>query len=217
MDPIYAPLGRHEKIAEVLAQALQGNYTALATTLGLGLDVSDACEPVPDAAYPWMGLTNRAVNCGDKNDQRNMTFDEWRVLWQRVHDTNEDLGNMKPECVGWPIRPPFRFTGPFGTPEADANDVEGRPSAPVLFLTNRYDPVTPMRSAISASKAHAGSRVVVQNSVGHCATLASPSRCTTKIVRQYMDTGEMPAEGTVCDGDCIPFEDCPYPKADLPR
>lgn len=32
------------------------------------------------------------------------------------------------------------------------------------------------------------------------------SRCTAKTIRAYFQDGTLPAEGTVCEGDLVPFE-----------
>jgi pimeloyl-ACP methyl ester carboxylesterase len=120
-------------------------------------------------------------------------------------------------CAGWQSHPEYRFTGPFTSPAADARDVEGRPSAPLLLMSSLYDPITPLASARTVARAHPGARVLVQRGAGHCTLLAGPSACTRRVVRAYMETGEMPAEGLVCEGDCRPFEECPYERAKLPR
>ena len=92
-------------------------------------------------------------------------------------------------CVGWRVRPKWRFTGPFGAPGPKGNGlVKGRMAAPVLFTSSRVDPVTPLRNAYAMSKLFPGSSVVVQESVGHCSE-TSPSVCMKKIIETYFDTG----------------------------
>lgn len=120
-------------------------------------------------------------------------------------------------CAGWQARPKYRFTGPFRTPAPDPSNVDGRPSAPLLLLSSLYDPVTPLESAYKVSKGHPGSRVLVQNSVGHCTLLSGPSECTRNVVRAYMENGRLPEEGKECQGDCVPWEECPYERGRFPR
>jgi hypothetical protein len=59
------------------------------------------------------------------------------------------------------MRPKWRFTGLFGTPN------NGRLEIPILFLNNRLDPVCPLRSAYAMAKAYEGSVVLEQSSAGH--------------------------------------------------
>ncbi|KAG4219899.1 hypothetical protein PC116_g31622, partial [Phytophthora cactorum] len=37
----------------------------------------------------------------------------------------------------------------------------------------------------------------------------SPGKCREEYLRKYLETGELPPEGTVCQPDCKPFQDCP--------
>jgi hypothetical protein len=37
-------------------------------------------------------------------------------------------------------------------------------------------------------------------------SLSSPSRCTAKAIRTYFQNGTLPAAGTICDADLIPFD-----------
>jgi pimeloyl-ACP methyl ester carboxylesterase len=220
-DPIYAPIDQHSSLAESLAQAIHGNYSSLISSSGLEISPLDTCINGSSSEYTWGTMTYLALRCGDGDDLRNVTTNWWRGHFHRAvsnsPEMGPDLAATTMACIGWQARPKFRFTGPFGSPQADPNGRSDRPSAPVLFLSSRYDPITPLASARIASKAHSGSRVLVQNSTGHCATLASPSKCTKEFVARYMDTGELPPEDAECSGDCEPFEDCPYLRAKLSR
>ncbi len=222
MDPIYGPLDLYPGLGRTLAAAAEGNYTALIAESGFtpsGGD--DVCEDKTGdaAAYKWMGLAGAAVRCGDGDDMRGKDIGHWQEYKRRCVANSPEIGAMWADlgCASWQIRPKDRFTGPFGAPEADAAGVEGKPSAPVLFLSSRHDPVTPLVSAHKAAEKHVGARVLVQESVGHCTMLSSPSECTRKIMRAYMLSGAMPDEGASCEADCVPFEECDQPKARLPR
>lgn len=54
------------------------------------------------------------------------------------------------------------------------------------------------------AKGFPSSVVLTQNSDGHC-TLSAPSLCTAKHVRAYFQNGTLPAIGTVCEVDVLPF------------
>ena len=54
------------------------------------------------------------------------------------------------------------------------------------------------------AKRFPGSVALEQASQGHC-SISSPSLCTAKYVRSYFQTGKLPANGTVCEVDQVPF------------
>ncbi|KAJ5707846.1 hypothetical protein N7488_007647 [Penicillium malachiteum] len=64
--------------------------------------------------------------------------------------------------------------------------------------------VTPLRNAFKMADGFSGAQVLHQNSAGHC-SLAAKSNCTYGIVRNYFQTGELPANGTICEVDQRPF------------
>jgi hypothetical protein len=35
---------------------------------------------------------------------------------------------------------------------------------------------------------------------------STPSRCTAKAIRKYFQNGTLPAAGTICDADLMPFD-----------
>jgi hypothetical protein len=69
-----------------------------------------------------------------------------------------------------------------------------------------FDNVTPLRNAHVMSKDHEGSVVLTQDSSGHCSAFSSPSECTRNVIRRYFDTGELPAKGTICRADRVPWD-----------
>ncbi|EKM82169.1 hypothetical protein AGABI1DRAFT_112269 [Agaricus bisporus var. burnettii JB137-S8] len=108
---------------------------------------------------------------------------EWADIWANIHIS----------CTGWPkAKKPFR--GP----------IEGNTSFPILFIGNTADPVTPLVHARTMSKRFPGSRVLTQDSPGHC-SINSPSICTQAHVQNYFLTGTLPAEGTICPVIMPPF------------
>jgi hypothetical protein len=221
LDPLYDPLNRHEALAKALDDALQSNYTLLLEQLGLSGKVDVCSAPAAQEEYTWLHHANLAVTCGDGKDARDFDILYWQSYVQRLKELSPHMGDLWAEgtfsCSGWQIRPNYHFGGPFTSPAADPGLQSGRPSAPPLLLSSLYDPVTPLRSAYRVARGHPGSRVLMQRSVGHCAFLSSPSECTRRHIREYMAEGKLPAEGAECEPDCVPFEDCPYEKAVLPR
>jgi len=221
MDPLYAPLDLFEGLATLLHDALQGNYTLLLQRTGI-TGHRDTCSASRALAYTWMDQASMAVRCGDAKDVTDRDLAFWGAYAKKLGNLSADIGGLWVEvpfaCSGWKTRPKYRYDGPFTSPEHDAAAIHsGRPSAPLLLLSSLYDPVTPLRSAAKVARGHPGSRVLLQRSVGHCAFLSAPSECTKRYVRDYMDTGRLPPEGTECEPDCSPWWPCPVERAHLPR
>jgi pimeloyl-ACP methyl ester carboxylesterase len=223
---LYSPLDFFDFLSSTLAQAIDGNFTQVIRTLVPPPQDSNNSkdeEPADGIVrwYTWMSSTFVSVVCGDADNLNRQPLSYWKQLLQNLQARHPRLGSLIASssfaCSGWQSHPKYRFTGPFTSPKADANNVEGMPSAPLLLLSSLYDPITPLASAHTVAKGHPGARVLMQQSVGHCTLLAGPSRCTRGVMRKYMETGEMPEEGKVCEGDCKPFEECPFERGRLPR
>lgn len=85
---------------------------------------------------------------------------------------------------------------------------------PMLILSQRYDPTTPITGAYKAKATFADSRLVAIEGYGHCSS-AMHSTCSTKITRQYLLHGTLPEEGkTNCEVD-KPYFIAPGDKADI--
>ncbi|KAL0575350.1 hypothetical protein V5O48_006629 [Marasmius crinis-equi] len=93
-------------------------------------------------------------------------------------------------CAGWQVHPESRFKGPVG-----ANT-----DAPLLFIGNTADPLTPLSAAQKNQAAFPGSGLLTQDSPGHT-SLAASSSCTVQAVAAYFANGTLPEEGTVCSLD----------------
>ncbi|OAQ67964.2 peptidase S33, tripeptidyl-peptidase [Pochonia chlamydosporia 170] len=206
---LYSPLDFFEGLSTTLAQAIDGNYTRVIRSLVPPTPAKNGEDEEPADGiirwFTWMSSTFASIACADANDTTGQPLQHWKRLLQRLENQYPKLGAMTAStsilCSGWQSHPKYRFTGPFTSPEPDEREVEGRPSAPLLLLSSLYDPITPLASARTVAKGHPGARVVMQRGVGHCTLLAGPSNCTRGVMRAYMATGDVPAEGTVCEGD----------------
>jgi pimeloyl-ACP methyl ester carboxylesterase len=207
--PIYQPQLRFSSLATTLAEAMAGNFSQLYKSLGVP---DDRCPIRLPTSYTWSSDASKAIACGDGLSQENITIQEFQDYLTHLKTDSPDFGaawsGIRLSCLGWRIRPKYRFSGPWITPEADSSVVEGKPAAPLLFISSRYDPVTPLSNAYEVSKSHPGSRVLVQDNVGH-GSLFSPGKCREDFIKRYFETGEMPPKDTVCAPDCKPFQDCP--------
>jgi pimeloyl-ACP methyl ester carboxylesterase len=96
-------------------------------------------------------------------------------------------------CQPWPGRDTDRYLGPFT--ERTAN--------PVLVIGNRYDPATRYQGAVKASQLLPGSRLLTLNGWGH--TSLFESKCIDWHLDHYLLTRQLPAVGTVCRPNVVPF------------
>jgi hypothetical protein len=95
-------------------------------------------------------------------------------------------------CDNWKTANNIRYTGPWNKKFAN----------PILLASSKYDPATPLSSAIETlelmNQGGVNNAVLLQqDSVGHCTT-AQESACTISAFREYMLHGKLPAPGSVC-------------------
>jgi pimeloyl-ACP methyl ester carboxylesterase len=208
--PLYFPMNMFPPLATVLSEAMAGNFSQLYAGLHTP-QPDDSCPLRIPSTYTWNHDAMKAISCGDGESQSNLTVPGFIDHVGRLKSDSPDFGvpwsRLRLQCKGWPFRPKYRFTGPWETPEADPNIVEGKPAAPLMFISSTIDPVTPLANAHEASKSHPGSRVLVQNNVGHGSILV-PGKCRDAFVKKYFASGELPPEDTLCEADCTPFKPC---------
>lgn len=229
-DPLYRPIPTgFENLAEVLAEALKGNFSGIDNE-SLQPHLQQDCALPNSTKSPEIrtGDAQSGVLCGDGDYgnpdglHRNHGSDNTEYWTEYVRRQKGDSPNIGPywstiasTCVGWKVQPKYRFNGPFITPPANASLQIGAPAAPILFTSSRLDPVTPLHNAYVMSNDHAGSAVLVLDTVGHCALGNGWSECFNAHIRAYLDDGILPENGTVCaDTTCKPFSKdgkCPPP------
>lgn len=96
-------------------------------------------------------------------------------------------------CSGWPLNTD-RYGGPWQT----------RTSAPVLVVSNRYDPATGYTGAQASATQPRGSRLLTYEGWGH--TAFGRSDCVTGSVVGYLLDGTLPKPGTRCPANPNPFQ-----------
>ncbi|MCJ1304552.1 hypothetical protein MMC08_007365 [Hypocenomyce scalaris] len=206
-EAIYRPMERFEQMAELLADLSHRNGSAFADYKQQGRNrvvVSPKCREAGLYSIECQGdgisaeNGNPGILCTDGESLENMTQEAYRTYWRVLQGQSELIGDswaqIRLACIGWNIRPKWRFGGPIASNTAH----------PLLFIGNTWDPVTPLRNAHNMARGFNGSVVLQQDSEGHC-SYAFPSLCTAKTVRRYFQTGELPKPGTVCDPDRRPF------------
>ncbi|KAJ6784692.1 hypothetical protein PWT90_00435 [Aphanocladium album] len=220
---LYTPVQSFKTMQSVLHKAMGGDEAALQTIFGgIGSkpSIQEACklasngtEPPPPGGNdidPANIEVEYAILCGDGDDVTEKNASWWMDYAQKLEKQSRVVGrywsSTRLMCSSWPFRANWRFTGPFTSPKPDASRKPGVPSAPILFLSNRLDPVTPLASARKMSAGHPGSRVVMQDALGHCALLSAQSNCTYAVLADYLDTGKVPEEGFTCNANCGPWD-----------
>lgn len=218
---LYSPAATFQRLATSLADLLNGNSTAFVEYLdaiGAFPHLRDACKLDDSIKVPLMQLTvnegSIGTRCSDGEDVSDKDVAWWRNYAAGEMQTSKTFGSfwskIRLPCSGFRFPRNWPFNGPFTTPHfvqtKNGGPVKGKPAAPLLFLSARLDPVTPLASARKMAKNHPGAAVVVQESMGHCALGSAKSDCTEGIAREYMDTGKVPKDfETVCESDFDPW------------
>ncbi|GKT82351.1 alpha/beta hydrolase fold-1 protein [Colletotrichum tofieldiae] len=194
-------------LAETLAALVNGTITPAVVDMLPSRKLrtsTDECR-TPDCVTEYMGEGswtefNFGVYCPDGPDFRNTTKSEMVTWVESIERQSPLFGRMfalssKFVCAGYPVRPKWRFDGPFG----------GKTKTPMLFIGNSMDPVAPLEGTRKNVPKFEGAVLLQQDSVGHC-SLNAPSQCTVGHVRKYLVSGELPEAGTICPVDLLPFD-----------
>jgi pimeloyl-ACP methyl ester carboxylesterase len=207
-DAIYYPLRMFSYLDSILVDLERGNGTTLAARkqsdfssheqpqerCGSDTAFSPEChnpaEIEIEAVASIMCSDNRVID--SMSDQGFFAYME--TLQTRSHYMGWYWAECQMLCRAWSVKSRWHVDGPL-----HANTAE-----PILFVGNSVDPVTPLRSAMKASKQFPGSGVLHQDSVGHT-LLSSPSLCTAKKVRAYFQHGSLPSPSVKCEVDMLPF------------
>ncbi|KAL7941438.1 TAP-like domain-containing protein [Trichoderma barbatum] len=211
---LYNPIQSFKLLATTLQQAMEGNTTSLIDSLirvGHVPNLDTVCsDSNMNKPIPILPESRSAVICGDGDDITDKDATWWFKYVQRQVGNSRLFGsywaNIRFSCSSWPFRPSLSFKGPFTTPKAFPNLTAGHPAAPLLFLSPRLDPVTPLNSARAMAANHPGSALVIQESMGHCVIGTAPSDCTKDIVADYFESGVVPSGEKVCRTECGPWD-----------
>lgn len=192
---MYAP-SKWPALANATAVAQSGKWAPFVNEYGL----ERFTRPIKGTFASPEG--EEAIACADATDRGK----EWKLHDYLQHEKDLevdspfgaeiwiDIGAM---CQGaWKIQAKDVWRGSFNS----------TPATPILFGSNKYDPVTPLRAARKVRDSFAGPNKLFQvEGYGHC-TIASPSRCAQKIVADYFVRDKLPdAKETVCQVEAAPF------------
>jgi pimeloyl-ACP methyl ester carboxylesterase len=103
-------------------------------------------------------------------------------------------------CADWPGASEGAYRGPWTAQTA----------SPVLVVGNTYDPATPYSGAQAVAGLLPGSRLLTVEGWGH--TSLGYSTCADQAVARYLVNGRLPAPGTRCAFDAVPFDDAVAPE-----
>ncbi|KZL79424.1 alpha beta hydrolase fold family [Colletotrichum incanum] len=78
-------------------------------------------------------------------------------------------------CLGRPIRSNEVFRGPYG----------GNTSYPLLFISNTFDPTTPIENAIASIPKYTNARSLTVDNMGHSVAGYGPKFCAYGVIRSY--------------------------------
>ncbi|MET8850574.1 alpha/beta hydrolase [Amycolatopsis sp. NPDC004625] len=173
-----------------------GRWKRLAQTLSAMPADPGAASPVLDPYVPTHSPGFLAVQCVDSDNPQAPA--DYAALAARESTRQPYFGlsavYAMAQCVGWPARDEDRYTGPWHRPRKN----------PVLVLNNRFDPATPLSNAEATAAELGDGRVLVVEGYGHT-SLDVPSACASAAVVRYLTDLALPATGTTCAPDTVPF------------
>ena len=159
-----------------------------------------------DPAYPNAVEGFPGVACSDSDNPDN--YPAWSAA---AADAEANFGYFGPIwtwvssiCARWPGSMDSRYAGPFTTNTAN----------PVLVVGNLFDPATRYEGAVTVAGLLPNSRLLTVAGWGHASLFLS--QCADTAVANYLVDGTLPAPGTVCNQDIVPFAGPPLTTASSP-
>jgi pimeloyl-ACP methyl ester carboxylesterase len=136
-----------------------------------------------------------AVTCTDTENPRDASA--WPRLAEQRRTVSPYFAALRAydtsPCAAWQGTGRPRYAGPWDT----------RTDTPVLIVNSRFDPSTPLESAVRLRDLLPASRLLVNDGWGHIA--AQQSSCIVEAISAYLVDGRLPSEGGTCRPDRIPF------------
>jgi pimeloyl-ACP methyl ester carboxylesterase len=136
-----------------------------------------------------------AVLCADSDNPG--SYDAWFDAGVAADVTTPYFGRAwtwaSSICADWPFADADRYVGPWNHTTAN----------PVLVVGNQFDPATRYENAQTVAATLPGARLLTLHAWGH--TSGFLSSCADEAVARYLVDGTLPAVGTVCEQDEVPF------------
>jgi pimeloyl-ACP methyl ester carboxylesterase len=136
-----------------------------------------------------------AVACADADDPH--SYSAWSTNGTAAEAAFGYFGRIwtwvSSICAAWPTTDSDRYTGPWNHNTAN----------PVLVIGNLFDPATRYQGAVTASNLLPNSRLLTVHGWGHTSLFLSS--CADAVQTRYLVDLTLPAPGTVCQQDHVPF------------
>lgn len=166
---------------EALTQAMQGDGTGL-------LALADQYyERDKNGQYGAVLQSNGPIYCLDHPETR--TIEQIAAdavdLQRRYPPLGSSMGWSAMSCRNWPVRAVL-------TPQR----LTAQGAAPILVVGSTGDPATPYEWAKALASQLSSGRLITREGFGH--TGYGESTCIDTAVDQYLVSGKLPDEGTVC-------------------
>ncbi|KAI1214614.1 alpha/beta-hydrolase [Annulohypoxylon truncatum] len=185
---LYSPIASFPAIATLLRAIVDGNLDSFVTSPAPTVLCHNLTLPQwPDDAQKVIGCSDKRYKLNDDLDSLQARFEamanfsSFADVWMNV---GFNLG-----CNGWDIEskdPPMRWDD---HPAHKQEPIET--SFPLLFLSNHFDPVTPLRSALKMTRKFSQASIIEQIAEGHC-TVSCISFCTIGHIQAYFNKGILP-------------------------
>jgi pimeloyl-ACP methyl ester carboxylesterase len=126
------------------------------------------------------------------------------AAWQRAAAADGIFGPYwtwwSSRCAEWPFEDDDRYLGPF----------DARTANPVLVVGNLFDPATRYEGAVALARTFRSSALLTVHGWGHSSHGWGPtprgiSSCADEVGARYLVSLALPAPGTVCEQDVVPF------------
>ncbi|KAL6699294.1 TAP-like domain-containing protein [Trichoderma pleuroticola] len=218
---LYRPRTSFIALATALDDAVAGDTAAIVKILFQRHipHLEDVCainNTGPDSeAYLQEGTAS--VLCADGDSVSDYDIARWKRYINKQISASSVFGaywsNIRMTCNSWNFRPNWIFKGTFTTPpvlhSASGNPISGYPAAPILFIPNRLDHVTPLSAVRTMAAQHPGAGLIITERLGHGGVGTSDSLCLHSYVADYFDLGVVPTGEATCIPDCCPWDiDC---------
>jgi pimeloyl-ACP methyl ester carboxylesterase len=136
-----------------------------------------------------------AVACADADDPH--SYSAWSASGAAADAAHGYFGRIwtwaSSICAAWPTSDSDRYIGPWNN----------RTANPVLVIGNLFDPATRYQGAVIASDLLPNSRLLTVHGWGHTSLFLSA--CADAVQTRYLVDLTLPATGTVCEQDHVPF------------
>ncbi|KAG9124405.1 hypothetical protein FRC07_011734 [Ceratobasidium sp. 392] len=176
-------------LAQQLAATIRGNGRPILDAMVNRIELDTRKKPRS------IEMTANAVKCVDGPDIT--SADPRQVIEDAIQEnvlmyentTSRFAGFKVPMCHHWKVRDTERFIGPFNSTSLANN---------ILIIGNVVDPMTPLINARLVNSMLPQSRLIIQNSTGHC-SYSMASLCTGKVIRRYFLKDEIPPNEVLCE------------------